>query len=45
MNKFRLRGGLVVAVVAMLSLLAVVMVRRVSNQLTLTNEYELSVDE
>lgn len=45
MNRFLLRGGLVVAVIAMLSLLAVVMVRRVSNQLTLTNEYELSVDE
>ncbi|MFM7677551.1 MAG: hypothetical protein ACKO83_01740 [Roseiflexaceae bacterium] len=45
MNGSRLRGGLVVAFVAMVSLLAVVMVRRVSNQLTLTNEYELSVDE
>ncbi len=45
MNKSRLRGGLVITLIAIVSLIAVFMVRRVSNQLTLTNEYELSVDE
>ncbi len=44
MNTSRLRASIVVAVVAFLSLMAVVMFKRASNQLTLTNEYELAVD-
>lgn len=44
MNASRLRSGMLVAVVALLSLLAVAVFKQASNQLTLTNEYELAVD-
>ena len=45
MNTSRLRASVLVAVVALVSLMAVVVFKRASNQLTLTNEYELAVDE